>query len=918
MENWFAKQPQEILQELDTNLENGLSDEEVAVRQDKFGLNELIDRGTKSPWKIILEQLSETMVVILIISAIIMFFLHEYTDAIVILIIVVLNSALGFSQEYRAEQAMAALKKMSTPKVRVRRGGRVSEISSRELVPGDVIYLEAGSAIPADGNLIESANFRVQEAILTGESEAVEKDIHPIEKENPALGDQHNRIFTGTLATYGRGTAVVTDTGMQTELGKIAEMIQSVGGERTPLQRRLDQLGKSLAFAALGIVIVVFLLGLLRGEPLRTMFLTGISMAVAAVPEGLPAVVTIALAIGAQRMLKRNALIRKLPAVETLGSVTTICSDKTGTLTENRMTVSLVDVAGNRTDLTESLRDYSPSMTAAESTAPIIDQSSSLALMLTGGALCNDAILEKTEHGFSSVGDPTEGALVVAAVRAGLWKDKLEEALPRVAELPFDSDRKRMSTVHKIEHPDKLPHALKDLIESPAFLSDEPFLSITKGSVEGLLQISNRVWNENEIVNLDHNWEIRIQQAHDDLAQKGMRILGVAFRQCAGKNTEPECETIEKDLVFVGMFAMIDPARSEVKDAVAEANSAGIRTIMITGDHPLTAVHIAKELGIATNEDVITGAELSKMDDASLKARVKDTSVFARVSPEHKLRIVTALQELGQIVAMTGDGVNDAPALKKADIGVAMGITGTDVSKEAADMVLLDDNFATIVASVREGRRIYENIRKFIKYTLTSNFGEIIVMLVGPFVGLGLPLRPLQILWINLVTDGVPGLALTQEPAEPDTMKRPPRDPKEQIFGRGLGIDVLWIGALMGVISLLVGLRAFHFDHESAWQTMIFTTLTLAQMGNALATRSERQTLWEAGILTNKMMLAAVFFTFVLQMAVVYLPFLQRIFKTEALSVLEMAISVGASLLVLIIIDAVKVIRRKEKRKINN
>jgi Ca2+-transporting ATPase len=363
------------------------------------------------------------------------------------------------------------------------------------------------------------------------------------------------------------------------------------------------------------------------------------------------------------------------------------------------------------------------------------------------------------------------------------------------------------------------------------------------------------------------------------------------------------------------MFAMIDPARSEVKDAVAEANSAGIRTIMITGDHPLTAVHIAKELGIATNEDVITGAELSKMDDASLKARVKDTSVFARVSPEHKLRIVTALQELGQIVAMTGDGVNDAPALKKADIGVAMGITGTDVSKEAADMVLLDDNFATIVASVREGRRIYENIRKFIKYTLTSNFGEIIVMLVGPFVGLGLPLRPLQILWINLVTDGVPGLALTQEPAEPDTMKRPPRDPKEQIFGRGLGIDVLWIGALMGVISLLVGLWAFHFDHESAWQTMIFTTLTLAQMGNALATRSERQTLWEAGILTNKMMLAAVFFTFVLQMAVVYLPFLQRIFKTEALSVLEMAISVGASLLVLIIIDAVKVIRRKVKKE---
>jgi Ca2+-transporting ATPase len=910
MKNWFAKQPQEILQEFETNLENGLSEKEVAVRRQKFGPNELIDRGTKSPWKIILEQLTETMVVILIVSAIIMLFLHEYKDAIVILIIVVLNSALGFSQEYRAEQAMAALKKMATPKVRVRRGGRVSEISSRELVPGDVFYLEAGNSVPADGSLVENANMRVQEAVLTGESEAVEKDLKPISKENPALGDQHNRVFMGTLVSYGRATAVVTNTGMETELGKIAEMIQSVGAERTPLQRRLDQLGKSLAIAAFAIVMVVFLLGVLRGEDLRTMFLTGISMAVAAVPEGLPAVVTIALAVGAQRMLKRNALIRKLPAVETLGSVTTICSDKTGTLTENRMTVTLIDVAGNRNDLIESLRDYSPSMTEAESTAPIIDQNSSLALMLTGGTLCNDAVLEQTEHGFSSVGDPTEGALVVAAVRAGLWKQKLEYALPRVAELPFDSDRKRMSTVHKIEHPDKLPHALKSLINSPAFSADEPFISITKGSVDGLLEISNRVWTENEIVNLDHNWENRIQKAHDELAQKGMRILGVAFRQCTGQSTQPECEDIENNLVFVGMFAMIDPARSEVKDAVAEANTAGIRSIMITGDHPLTAIHIAKELGIASNDDVITGAELSKMDDATLKARVKDTSVFARVAPEHKLRIVKVLQELGQIVAMTGDGVNDAPALKKADIGVAMGITGTDVSKEAADMVLLDDNFATIVSAVREGRRIYENIRKFIKYTMTSNFGEIVVMLVGPFVGLGLPLLPLQILWVNLVTDGLPGLALTQEPSEPDIMKRPPRDPKEQIFGRGLGIDVLWIGALMGAVSLAVGLWAFNFNHEFAWQTMVFTTLTIAQMGNALASRSESQTVLEAGIFRNKMMLGAVLLTFVLQLGVVYLPFMQDIFGTQSLTMLELGISFGASLVVLVVIDTVKVIKR--------
>ena len=914
MKNWFTKQPQEILQEFDTDLEKGLSSEEVTLRQQKYGKNELIDRGTKSPWLIILDQLKETMVLILIIAAIIMLFLAEYKDAIVILVIVVLNSALGFSQEYRAEQAMAALKKMSTPKVRVRRDNRISEISSVELVPGDVIFLEAGNSIPADGNLVESANFRVQEAVLTGESEAVEKDTEPNLKESPTLGDQHNRIFMGTLATYGRATAVVTDTGMETELGKIAEMIQSVGNEQTPLQRRLDQLGKSLAVAAFVIVVIVFLLGILRGEPVRTMFMTGISMAVAAVPEGLPAVVTIALAIGAQRMLKRNALIRKLPAVETLGSVTTICSDKTGTLTENRMTVTLIDVAGNRTDLVESLRDYSPSMTEAESTAPLIDNNSSLALMLTGGALCNDAVLEETDHGFSSVGDPTEGALVVAAVRAGLWKEKLEAALPRVSELPFDSDRKRMTTVHKIEHPEKLPPALKSLVESPAFMSDGPFISVTKGSVDGLIEISNRVWTENEIVELDQNWQNRILKAHDDLAQKGMRILGVAFRQCTGEQTKPECENLEENLVFVGMFAMIDPARPEVKEAVATAKTAGVRSIMITGDHPLTAVHIAKELGITSNDDVITGAELSKMDDETLRKRVKDTSVFARVAPEHKLRIVKVLQELGQIVAMTGDGVNDAPALKKADIGVAMGITGTDVSKEASDMVLLDDNFATIVSAVREGRRIYENIRKFIKYTMTSNFGEIVVMLLGPFVGLGLPLLPLQILWVNLVTDGLPGLALTQEPAEPDTMKRPPRDPKEQIFGRGLGIDILWIGALMGAVSLLVGLWAFNFEILSNWQTMIFTTLTISQMGNALATRSESQTLLEVGIFKNKMMLGAVLLTFVLQLGVIYLPFMQNIFGTKPLSLMELGISFGASLLVLVVIDTVKVIRRKIKK----
>jgi len=911
MSHWYTKSVEEVLQESETDLQQGLSTAEVASRREKYGFNELVDRGTKSPWKILWEQLTETMVVILIISAVVTLFLQEYKDAIAILVIVVLNSILGFTQEYRAEQAMAALKKMAVPKVRVRRDGKVTEISAKELVPGDIVYLEAGNSVPADGSLVENANLRVQEAVLTGESEPVEKDVAPNNRENPALGDQHNRLFMGTVATYGRGTMVVTDISMDTELGKIADMIQSVGQESTPLQKRLDQLGKALAIAALAIVAVVFGLGLLRGEDPRTMFLTAISMAVAAIPEGLPAVVTIALALGAQRMLKRNSLIRKLPAVETLGSVTTICSDKTGTLTENRMTVTMLDVAGNRLDLQQNLREYSPSVSIAESTAPVIDRNSAVAIMLIGGALCNDAVLEQTEEGFSAVGDPTEGALVVAAVRAGLWKEKLESALPRVSELPFDSDRKRMSTVHKKENVEQLPAVLRDLLNSPAFESDMPYLVITKGSVDGLLEISNRVWNDKTIVALDEGWRQRILDANNDLALKGMRVLGVAFRQCSEQETKPVCDSLEQELVFVGMFAMIDPARSEVKDAVAVAKAAGIRPIMITGDHPLTAMHIAKELGIADNDESLTGMDLAKIDMPTLKERLKTVSVFARVSPEHKLKIVQALQELGQIVAMTGDGVNDAPALKKADIGVAMGITGTDVSKEAADMVLLDDNFATIVQAVREGRRIYENIRKFIKYTMTSNFGEIIVMLAGPFVGLGLPLLPLQILWVNLVTDGLPGLALTQEPAEPNTMQRPPRDPQEKIFGRGLGMDVLWIGTLMGAISLLAGWWAYNYDHQLAWQTMVFTTLTLAQMGNALATRSESQTLWEAGIFTNISLLGAVLLTFLLQLAVIYVPFLQDIFKTNSLSALELGISLGASVLVLVVIDGVKFLRNK-------
>ncbi len=914
MKNWFAKTVEEIQTELSTDLKHGLSSAEAEKRLAQYGPNELIDRGLKSPWKILLEQFTEIMVVILLISAVISVVLHETTDAIVILIIVVLNALLGFTQEYRAERAMAALKKMAAPKVKVRRDGHLIEISSRELVPGDVIQLDAGDAVPADCRLIEAVNLRVQEAVLTGESEPVEKNTKVIQAENLPLGDQRNMVFMGTVTTYGRGSAVVVQTGMRTELGKIADMIQGVGQEITPLQKRLQQLGKGLAAASLVIVGIVFILGVLRGEPIRIMFQTAISMAVAAVPEGLPAVVTIALALGAQRMLQRRALIRKLPAVETLGSVTTICSDKTGTLTENRMTVTLVDIAGNRIEFLEEVQNYSPTVPEREKVKPVLIEHPAVALLLVGGTLCNDAVIEPNEQargGFVSVGDPTEGALVIAGAKAGLWKDELEKAMPRVAELPFDSERKRMTTVHRLnEH--ELPSSLKTaerVIKSEIW---QPYISITKGAVDSLLEVSSRVWVEDRSVPLDEEWRKRIEKANEDMAKKGMRVLGVAFRMCPPEQVEGCEKPQEKDLIFIGMVGMIDPARAEVKDAVATAKSAGIRPIMITGDHPLTALHIARELGITTADgEAITGQHLASMSVEELKNALDHISVFARVSPEHKLKIVQALQEKGEIVAMTGDGVNDAPALKKADIGVAMGITGTDVSKEAADMVLLDDNFATIVAAVEEGRRIYDNIRKFIKYTLTSNAGEIWVMLIGPFIGMPLPLTPIQILWVNLVTDGLPGLALTVEPAEPDTMKRKPFPPKENIFARGMARDVLWIGLWMGIISLMAGMWALNTGRTETWQTMVFTTLTLAQMGNVLAIRSNRYSLFQVGLLSNKPLIGAVLLTFMLQMAVIYVPFLQNVFNTRSLPLEDLLVSLAFSVLVFIAVEIFKWIRRR-------
>jgi P-type Ca2+ transporter type 2C len=901
MSKWHTCDIEEVLQKLGSDQAQGLAQAEAARRLVESGPNELVEKGCKSPWAILWEQVSATMVVILIVAAIASAALGDYHDAFAILAIVVLFSLLGFSQEYQAEKAMAALKKLAVPTVKVQRSGQIQEISARELVVGDLVLLETGDLVPADCRLLESVNLRIQEASLTGESEPVEKKIGALQKEDLPLGDRRNMAYMGTMISYGRGQGVVTDTGMKTELGHIASMIQSVDQGQTPLQKRLDQLGKVLAVMALGIAGVIFLLGLWRGEELKLMFMTAVSMAVAAVPEGLPAVVTIALALGAQRMLKRRALIRKLPAVETLGSVTVICSDKTGTLTENRMTVTMVDLAGHRLDLTEPDSQHitltlSDELFSTEGKPAI---SSALGLLMVGGTLCNDALLQANGHGLKEgsgekadsctrgdpIGDPTESALVVAAARLGLEKTGLEKNFPRVSEVPFDSDRKRMTTVHHLPL-------------GPENLMGTPYVAFTKGAVDSLLEVSSRVWVNNRAESLTEEWRTRITATNDGFAQEGIRVLGVAFRSLASPScSNGHVSSVEQNLVFIGMVGMIDPARPEVRDAVQTCRQAGIRPVMITGDHPLTAYHIAHELGISKGGRVLTGQDLERLSPQELEGLVEEVSVYARVSPEHKLKIVEALQNRGHVVAMTGDGVNDAPALKKADIGIAMGITGTDVAKEAADMVLQDDNFATIVASLEEGRTIYDNIRKFIKFSIAGNLGKILVVILAPFLGMPLPLLPLQILWLNLLTDGLLGLGLSVEPAERNVMQRPPIARESNIFGDGMGRQIFWVGFLIGLVALAVGYEAWQLN-QAHWQTLVFTTLAFLQIGQALAVRSFRDSVFQIGPWSNKLLLGMVVLVFGLQLAVVYIPFFQDIFTTVPLAARELTISLGLSTLV--------------------
>ncbi|MCE7983489.1 MAG: calcium-translocating P-type ATPase, PMCA-type [Caldilinea sp. CFX5] len=926
---WHFADPQTVAGQLQTNLATGLTSQEAEQRLAAYGPNELIDRGVKSIWQILWEQLTDVMVLLLLVAALISAFIGEISDSFVILAIVVLNTLLGLTQEYRAERAIAELKKLAVPNVRVRRDSRISEISARTLVPGDVVLLEAGNLAPADGRLVEVMGLRIEEAALTGESEPVEKQSAALPNNGDAetpIGDRTNMAFMGTVVTYGRGLMVVTATGMATELGHIAGLLQSVGNEATPLQQRLEKLGKALAAVAVVIILVVFGMGLftssevreifaaqqdvwwrlLNSASIRELFLTAISLAVAAVPEGLPAMVTIALALGSRRMLRRNALIRKLPAVETLGSVTTICSDKTGTLTQNQMTVTILDVAGERRAIeTFDTAEFEP--TAHRETADTKATIQSFRILLQAAALCNDSALEREEDGsFQLIGDPTETALVRVAAQFQLEKTELERTWPRIAEAPFTSERKCMTTVHAA------PPNGKNGNGAALFGEKAPYVAFSKGAMDVLLTKSHAAWFGDKSVPLDEAMRTQIRHANDQLAQDGQRVLAVAFRPLDRQPTVNQIEALETELIFVGLIGMIDPPRTEVKAAVATCRSAGIRPVMITGDHPLTALAIARDLGIAENERYLTGHELAAMDHETLKQQVEQVAVYARVSPEHKLNIVNALQEKGHVVAMTGDGVNDAPALKQADIGVAMGITGTDVSKEAADMVLLDDNFATIVAATEEGRTIYDNIRKFIRYLLSSNTGEIFVMLVAPFLGMPLPLLPIHILWVNLVTDGLPGLALALEQPERGIMQRKPIPPRESIFSRGLGVDIVWVGVLLGTLSLLVGYWGFHSGADiTVWRTMVFTTLTFAQMGNALSIRSSDDLLITIGPFSNRLMIGAVVLTVVLQLMLLYIPFFQGVFNVAPLSLLQLLICFVLSWVLFSAAEGVKWLRRR-------
>ncbi|MCX5711435.1 MAG: calcium-transporting P-type ATPase, PMR1-type [Candidatus Omnitrophica bacterium] len=896
-ERLYRVSVEEAAKILNSSLELGLGPGEVEVRLRQSGLNQLQEKGRIGPLKIFLEQFQDFIIWILIAAALISGFLKEWVDALAIIAIVVLNAILGFIQEYRAEKSLAALKKLSSPTSKVIRNGQHEIIPSREIVPGDLIELEAGDNIPADSRIISHTyNFSVQEASLTGESSPVTKTALALEEDKVPLADRANMVYMGTFVTAGKAKALVAATGMNTELGRIAGLVQEIKENTTPLQKKLEEFGKWIVYLCFVLVGLVFLLEWLRGGKIIDVFLTAVSLAVAAIPEGLPAVVTIALALGVHRMVKRNALIRKLPSVETLGCATVICSDKTGTLTKNEMTVQAVFSGGNLFKV--SGIGYDPQGAFSLGNKEIsADNYPDLKKALVCGVLCNAAQLIKDESGYKIFGDPTEGALLSLAAKAGIWKERLEKEYLFADEIPFDSERKKMTIIRR---------------------RDNQVFAFVKGAPDILL---------NDCVNIEVNGSIRaltntdkeeIAKANVALADKALRVLAVAYRALDGGFDKLDVEKTEKGLIFSGLIAMIDPPREEVKKAMEECSSAGIRTVMITGDHKNTAVAIARQLGFFREGSLaLTGEELDRLTDEELSAKILNIPVYARVSPEHKLRIVRLLRARGEVVAMTGDGVNDAPAVKEADIGVAMGITGTDVTKEVSDMVITDDNFASIVNAVEEGRGIYDNIKKFIHYLLSCNAGEILVMFCASLIGWPVPLLPIQILWVNLVTDGLPALALGVDPVDPGVMTKKPRRTNEGVLTKQRALMFLAQGAFIAFCSLLAFALVLFVEKlgiERA-RTAAFVVLAVSQLFHSFNCRSTSVSLFKLGILSNKKLIAATGISFILQMVVVYTPFLQRVFKTEPLGLLDWFLVIAISSFPLWAMEIVK--RSALKRFLN-
>lgn len=874
-DKWYNYTAEECLKRLNSRPE-GLTEKEAKKRLERYGFNKLQEQKKKSSWKMFISQFTDFMVLVLIGATVISFFLGEIADAITILAIIVLNAILGFVQEFRAEKSLEALKKLTAPEATVMRQGREKKVPADRLVPGDVVLLDTGDKVPADCRLLEAASLNVEEAALTGESVPVKKSVEAIGEARVSLGDRKNMVFMGTSVTRGRGRAVVVATGMNTEMGNIAGMMQEVDDTETPLQRRLAGLGRWLVIFCLLICALVVATGVMRGEAPYRMFLAGVSLAVAAIPEGLPAIVTVALAIGVQKMIRRQAVIKRLPAVETLGCATVICSDKTGTLTQNQMTVRQLWLGKT---VSVSGEGYTPHGDFTED-GKKVKVSGQLEQALKIAAVCNNAklyrndikiggLLRKKESSWHISGDPTEGALLVLASKGGIWRENVEKKEQRVYELPFDSDRKRMTVVGRDE--------------------TGQLTAYTKGAPDVILKLCSYYMEQGEIRPLTPEMRLRISAENRAMAEQALRVLALAYRPVDVINEEK----LEADLIFVGLVGMIDPPRPAAVKAIKTCRQAGIMPVMITGDHQATAEAIAREMGLlSAGKKVMTGTQLDMLSDKELAEAVERVAVYARVSPQHKLRIVRALKARGHVVAMTGDGVNDAPAVKEADIGVAMGKTGTDVTKEASAMILADDNFATIVAAVEEGRAIYDNIRKFIRYLLSCNVGEVLTMFLAALAGLPLPLLPIQILWVNLVTDGLPAMALGVDNADKDVMLRPPRHPKESVFSHGLARKILSRGFQIGLGTLLVfTLGVWLGDGQLATaRTMAFSTLVFSQLFHVFDCKSERYSLFEVGLFSNPFLVAAVTMSTIMQLSVIYLPFFQPVFKTVPLNAFHWAV----------------------------